>query len=338
METQSLVAKFIKRLLSLLIALLVVFTVIKITTLGWQVSPAPSNALTLEQQKSAQAMKAVVEELAGRIGNRNYAEPGNLEKAYRYITRQFKSLGYEVESFPFEIGPQTFKNIIAQKPARSGDRASPANLLVIGAHYDTCFNPGADDNASGIAGLIEVARALKDAELDFDVQFIAFVNEEPPFFKSDDMGSRRFTRWLKAQPVNVKGAVILEMIGYFREEKFSQTYFPLVGPFYPNKGNFIALVGNFPSRHFLNEVHRGFKAAKQIQSESLIAPEFIPGITWSDHWSFWQEDWPAIIVTDTAYMRSPHYHQKSDLPATLNYEKMAQTVTALKEAVIGLSQ
>lgn len=331
-------AQFIKHFFSVLIALLIVFVVIKGTTVGWQVSSAPASALTPEQQKSVQAMKAVVEELSGRIGNRNYAEPEKLEMAHRYIANQFKSLGYRVESFPFQIGQQTFKNIIAKKSKRNGSRSSSADLLVIGAHYDTCFNPGADDNASGVAGLIEAARVLKNEELSFEVQFIAFANEEPPFFQSDDMGSRRFTRWLKTQPVNVKGAIILEMIGYFREEKFSQTYFPLVGPFYPNKGNFIALIGNFPSRHFLNEVHRGFKAAKQIQTESLIAPEFIPGITWSDHWSFWQEGWPAIIVTDTAYLRSPHYHQKSDLPATLNYDEMARVVTALKEAVLGLSQ
>lgn len=154
------------------------------------------------------------------------------------------------------------------------------------------------------------------------------------FFLTEEMGSRRFTQWLKENHIQVKAAIILEMIGYYSNEFNSQRYFPLLGPFYPNQGNFLAVVGNFPFRSVVSKIVRGFRKSSRSPIKSIIAPSSTPGIYFSDHWSFWQEKIPAIMITDTAYLRNPNYHQDSDRASTLDYKKMAMVIHGLKEAII----
>jgi Zn-dependent M28 family amino/carboxypeptidase len=233
----------------------------------------------------------------------------------------------------YTLGGRVFRNIIVDKPGQS----SPEETIIMGAHYDTCFNPGADDNASGVAGVLELARLLKGEVLKRNVKFIAFTNEEPPFFLTDAMGSRVYAQAAKRDNEKIKAAVILEMIGYYSEGRNSQRYLTLLGPFYPHRGNFLAVIGNFPSRHLVAKMGKYFKQASSFPVESLIAPSCLSGVYFSDHWSFWKEGYPAVMITDTAFLRNPHYHHDSDLPETLDYEKMSLAVHGLKEAIVRMA-
>jgi Zn-dependent M28 family amino/carboxypeptidase len=204
----------------------------------------------------------------------------------------------------------------------------------VGAHYDSCFNPGADDNASGVAGVLWLAKALKNADIKSNILFVAFTNEEPPLFKTEKMGSRVFVKDAHARGVKVTRAVVLEMIGFYSDQMFSQRYLPLMGPFYPSRGDFIAIVGNFRSRTLASDVNHAFVLDKRITSATILSPGGVPGISFSDHASFWEAGIPAVMITDTAYLRNGHYHQQGDTVDTLDYLKMAAVVEGVKDAIL----
>lgn len=298
------------------------------TTVGWIPTRSVSISLSESQKETSRYLSNVVDVLALEIGNRNYVYYDQLQRAQDYIHKEFEKLGYAVSLQTYAIDHQVFSNVIATK-------GSPweGQPLIIGAHYDSCFNPGADDNASGVAGLLGLAKLLADDHNVDHLVFVAFVNEEPPFFQTDKMGSRVFVKDLKQKGQEIQGAVILEMIGYYSNDWFSQKYFPFLGLFFPNKGNFIAMVGNFNSLDMLRRLRRGFRKNSHFPLRTLTAPSFMPGTNFSDHWSFWKERYPAVMVTDTAFLRNPHYHQPTDLPHTLNYDAMTQVVYGLKFAV-----
>jgi len=314
------------------IFVIIVLVVMEATTFGWRLSRKNMITLSESERKSAENLKWVVTFLAGEVGTRNYLHEQSLNRAADFIETRFKGLGYETQMMSYEVNGQIFKNIIA-RPHSIPTKESKA-ILVIGAHYDSCFNPGADDNASGVAGIMELARLLKNVDFDTQIQFVAFTNEEPPFFLTDNMGSLVFVRKLKSDGLKIKAAIILEMIGYYSENITSQRYLPLLGLFYPNRGNFITVVGNFPSAKVVNTLVAHFRKHSKFPIESLIAPSFIRGVYFSDHWSFWQEGFPAVMITDTAFLRNKNYHSPTDLPATLDYEKMAVVVHGLKESII----
>ncbi len=313
----------------LLISLLIVFVVMKTSAFGWRISKSPDFKFSQEDLKMAERLKQRVKYLSGDIGIRDYIYYENLQKSAEFIEREFKDLGYETEVLAYKINNQVFKNIIAYRADRRG-----ADTIIVGAHYDTCSNPGADDNASGVAGLIELASQLKNEELNSTVKFIAFVNEEPPFFMSQDMGSSVYARRAKKQGEDIRGAIILESIGYYREDRNSQEYPPPLGIFYPNRGNFITMVSNFPSAHILKVLSRAFKKASSFPLECFTGPTFVPGVSFSDNWSFWQEGYPAIMVTDTAFLRNPNYHSQGDSYKSLDYERMSLVIKGLKSAII----
>jgi len=314
------------------ISVIIILVLMEATTFGWR--PSRKNMITLSEseKESAENLKRVVTFLAGEIGLRNYQHDQQLNKAADYIESRFQEIGYETQIMSYEVNGQIFKNIIARP--HSIPTKESKDIIVIGAHYDSCFNPGADDNASGVAGTLELARLFKDVNLNTQIQFVAFTNEEPPFFMTEDMGSLVFARKLKKDGQKVRAAIILEMIGYYSENINSQHYLPLLGPFYPNRGNFITVVGNFPSAKVVNTLVAHFRKYSKFPIESLIAPSFIRGVYFSDHWSFWQEGFPAVMVTDTAFLRNKNYHRQTDLPATLDYEKMAVVVHGLKESIM----
>lgn len=312
--------------------IIVVPSFVILTTFGWRPSSGPKGQSTKEEDKSAVQLRNIVHILSDEISERSFAYYENLEEASSFIYHSFVELGYPVQIISYKIDGKVYKNLIAIKQGVT----YPAETIILGAHYDTCFNPGADDNASGVAGLLEIARLLKNVRLNHTVKFIAFVNEEPPFFKSINMGSYVYAHQAKEKGEKIKAAVILEMIGYYSQDLFSQRYLPFLGPFYPNKANFISIVGNLPSRHVVSGIHRGFKYKSNFPVETLIAPEMVPGIYYSDHWSFWQLGIPAIMVTDTAFLRNPHYHKHSDKTQTLDFESMVKVVNGLKEAFINL--
>jgi hypothetical protein len=237
----------------------------------------------------------------------------DLETAARYIEAAFTRIGLSPQSHHFESAGRRVRNI----EAGSGD-------IVVGAHYDTVpGSPGADDNASGVAVLIELA-ALK-----VPVRFVAFANEEVPYFYGEDMGSWAWAKRARERGEKIRAMFSLEMLGYYRDAPGSQRYPPLLGLFYPDRADFIGFVGDLGARSLVRRSIELFRRNGQFPSEGVAAPSFIPGVTWSDHWSFRRHGYDAIMITDTAFNRYPHYHLPSDTPDKLDYERMARLTLGL---------
>ena len=310
--------------------LILIFSIMGLTMRGWRPSKPYTVTLSQEEKITAKNIEAIVTHIAGSFGARNYVYYEQLNKTADFIIQTFQDLGYTVKVMLYEMEGRRFRNIIAE----DSPRAFSEEVVIIGAHYDSCFNPGADDNASGVAGILELARLLKGERLTSKVKFIAFVNEEPPFFMTERMGSRVYARQARTKGEKIRAAIILEMLGFYSDKPFSQRYLPLLGLFYPHRADFIALVGNFRTHAAVKAVHRYFKQHSDFPVEKITAPDFIPGINFSDHWSFWKEGYPAMMVTDTAFLRSPHYHRETDLPGTLDYSRMAKMLYGLKQSIV----
>jgi len=229
---------------------------------------------------------------------------------------------------PFTALGREVRNIEAELPG-----TGPANgIVVIGAHYDSVQGcPGANDNGSGVAALLEIARALAPVRLARTLRFVAFANEEPPFFQGPEMGSVVYARRSRARGERVVGMLSLETIGYYTSEPGTQQYPAPLGLLYPSTGNFIGMVGDLRSRALLTRVASAFRKATAFPMQSAVAPRSLPGVGWSDHWAFWQEGYPAIMLTDTAPYRYPEYHTVRDRPDELRYPEFAQVVAAVIE-------
>lgn len=274
-----------------------------------------------------------IEELANKIGERNVENPKNLEAAANYIEILFKNLGYAVSDQSYEVyEPKkvAVRNLIAEYPGTSRSD----EIIVIGAHYDSVVgSPGADDNGSGVAAMLELARLLKSYTFKRTIRFVAFVNEEPPFFYTKHMGSLQYARLVKQKKENIIAMISLESLGYYSEQKHSQHYpFPF-GLLYPNTGDFIGFVGNLSSRDLVGKVVSLFRQHSQFPSEGAALPSWMRGVSWSDQWSFWKQGYQAIMVTGTAVFRNPNYHLGSDLPDTIDYARTARVVDGLQEVV-----
>jgi len=271
-------------------------------------------------------LKNIVYEISENIGERNLWKYENLKRCADYIKDYLKSLGYEVKIFNYKIEDKEFENIYLLKKGEE-DR-----FIVLGAHYDTFLNSkGADDNASGLAVNLLIAEILKDENLRYGIIFCFFPNEEPPFFKTDLMGSYIFAKFLRKEKYKIEGMICLESIGYFSEEKNSQEY-PL--PFFKNKygdkGNFVGVVGNLNSKDFVKRVSEGIKKFSNINSHYFCAsPLIIPGIDFSDNWSFYKNGFKACMITDTAFYRNPYYHTPFDTHDKLDYKKIEEILKGL---------
>jgi hypothetical protein len=281
----------------------------------------------------AERLRTHVQVLAGEIGERNRDNRGQLDRAADYIERELSGMGYLVA--PEIFGDAQYRNLVVDLYGRE----LRDSVLVVGAHYDTAwFTAGADDNASGVAGLLEIARALKDRPLRRSVRLIAFTNEEEPFFGRDTMGSMVAAKRSYDRRENVVGMLSLEMIGYYSDEPDSQRYPAPVRRFYPTVGDFIGFVGNLPSRALLHEAIGEFRKVAQFPSEGLAAPEWLVlDIRRSDNHAYWRYGFPAIMVTDTSNFRNRNYHNMGDRPDTLDYERMARAVTGLTEMIAALA-
>jgi len=321
-----------KPVLNAIILVVTAFVIVKITQVGWRFWSKSFRGGKKDTQLT-ELLERHVYKLAHQIGDRSVFKYGKLEEAAAYITDEFRSYGYNAGFQYYTVLDKISKNIIAVKKGVS----SPEEIIIVGAHYDTCYNPGADDNASAVAGLLELAARMADKRCGRTIKFIAFVNEEPPFFKSKYMGSRVYTMEARKRKENIKAALILESIGYYSDKAFSQRYPPFFGFFFPNKGNFISVVGNFSSGRLVKKVVSGFKKQTPFPVESVTTFGFIPGIDFSDNWSFWQEDYPAVMITDTAFYRNPNYHTASDTYETLNYGNMAEVIKGLNAVLMELS-
>lgn len=295
----------------------------------------PLPPLTATQQELQSRLRAHVMMLAGRIGERNSLRRRALDSAAAYVDSTLTALGYTTRSEPYLVKGAEFRNIEATLTGRT----KPKEIVVVGGHYDSVDGtPGADDNASGTAGVLELARILKNTPMDRTVKFVAFVNEEPPYFWTEDMGSLRYARAARARGDNIVAMLSLETIGFYSDKVGSQFYPAILGWFYPNKGNFLGVVGNVGSRSLVRDVLGEFRNTTAFPSAGSAAPKQIPGIGWSDQWSFWKVGYDGVMITDTAPFRNANYHGYGDVPGTLNYDHMARVVDGIGHVVEHLAR
>jgi hypothetical protein len=293
----------------------------------------PLPAATPEELLAAQRLRNDVTTLAGTIGERNTLRYLQLQQSKGFIGDRFRSLGYRVSEEPYLADGREVMNVVAELP---GGRR-PDEIVVVGAHYDSPpDSPGANDNASGVAALLELARQFRAAPTGRTLRFVAFVNEEPPYFQTDQMGSRVSAANARKRGDKIVAMLALETIGCYSDKPGSQKYPPPFSYFYPGSGNFIAFVGNLGSRSLVRDSISSFRQTTPFPSEGVAAPPFIKGVGWSDQWAFWQEGYPGIMITDTAPFRYPHYHEATDTPDRLDYGRMARVVSGVGKVVEGL--
>jgi Zn-dependent M28 family amino/carboxypeptidase len=288
---------------------------------------------TEEEQALALRLQRHVEQLARE--ERNTAHPERLDAAARYIEQTLSALGCEVREQTFDADGQRVRNLEVSITPRLRSAQKPG-LIVVGAHYDSALDsPGANDNASGSAAVIELARALRNAPPlgGHEIRLLWFVNEEAPHFKTETMGSLRHARELQARGEKVVAMLSLETIGYYSDEKGSQRYPLQLRPFFPDTGNFIGFVGDLGSRELVHRTIEAFRRNASLPSEGIAAPGAVPGIEWSDHWAYRHFGIPALMVTDTAPYRYPYYHSAADTPDKLAYDKLALVVKGLELAL-----
>jgi Zn-dependent M28 family amino/carboxypeptidase len=267
----------------------------------------------MDDSVSARRLEAHVTRLAGEIGERNVFRPEALAASARYIEEEWRDQGYEVTPLSY-----TAQGVESVNPV-SG-------------------SPGANDNGTGVAALLELSRLFAGVSPDRSLRFVAFVNEEPPFFNWGSMGSMVYAKAARKRGDDIRLAISLETIGYYSDEPGSQRYPPFFRFFYPNQGNFIAFVSNFRSRSWLKRALAAFRASSDFPLESVATFELVPGIDWSDHLSFWRQGYPALMITDTAPYRYPHYHRPSDTPDKIDYSSLARVTDGLRGMMTLLAQ
>lgn len=269
----------------------------------------------------------------------NTAKPVELEYAARYIETELQDMGYQPRRQPYTYAGHSVRNIVASlaNPA-PGDGVR--QVLVVGAHYDSAPGaPGADDNGSGVAALIEIARQLRGLRpaTGTELQFVFYPNEEAPYFGGEGMGSLRHARALNAAGLQVKAALVLETIGYYTRDPGSQRYPAGLAQHYPSTGNFLAFVGTTASAGLVKRALAGFRAVSSFPAEGLAAPPTTTGVTLSDHASYERFGFPALMITDTAFMRYPYYHTVADTPDKLDYASLAQVVGGLSKMIAAMA-
>ena len=289
--------------------------VVRVPRLELEIEPSPGN------------LRRDVERLCDDYSPRSWRDTGKLDGAAIWIARELEETGLEVRLQEYEIDGRVYRNVVARRSGNDPD----APAIVVGAHYDTVEGtPGADDNASGVAVLLELARTLPAVATGRTHYFVAFSTEEPPFFGSERMGSRLFARELVEQGTEVLLMVSLDMVGYFSDARGSQRFpSPLLRLLYPGRGNFLAIIGDMKSGEGIERAKRGLMAAGRLPVHSFRAPASTELVHLSDHASFRRHEIQAVQITDTAFMRNPHYHRAEDTPEKLDYERMAEVVRSL---------
>ena len=272
--------------------------------------------------------------LASLIGPRPFSNFVTFSAAATYVERELANAGHDVWRHKYTIGNKEVANIVAE---RLGGRRKD-EIVILGAHYDTYFTTsGADYNASAVAVLIETARLLRDLNPARTIRFVSFACEEPPHFHTGDMGSQAYARECRIRNEQIIGMLCLEMVGYYSTESGSQHIPPSIPRWlhwaFPKRGDFLAAIGNLRSKRLAWSFRRGFKRAVRFPLFSICLPESIPEIRLSDNSSFWDQGYPALMLTDTSFLRNPNYHQASDTPDTLDYKRMAKVTLGVASAV-----
>jgi Zn-dependent M28 family amino/carboxypeptidase len=281
----------------------------------------------------ARSLEAHVRMLSETLLPRDEAHRENLDRVATYVAAELGRAGGRVEQQVFQVDKRTYRNVVARFGPQDGE------IVVVGAHYDA-FGPfpGADDNASGVAGLIELGRLLGRTPPPRPVQLVAYSLEEPPYFRTENMGSAVHAAALQRAGTRVRAMLSLEMIGYFSDAPDSQEY-PLrvLHLFYPDRGNFIAVVGRFGETGLVRSIKRAMSGATTLPVRSITAPAALAGVDFSDHLNYWERGMAAVMVTDTAFFRNRSYHTKDDIAERLDYERMAKVVAGVFAAVQALA-
>jgi len=289
---------------------------------------APTSALRDRRRRH-------VEELAGTIGERHLGRPQALEASREVLARELRAAGYAVERQAYVVDGREVQNL---EVGRTG-ATTPREIVVIGAHYDSARGtPGADDNASGVAALLELARAFADRTPGRTLRFVAFVNEEPPYFRTSQMGSYQYAQRCRERQEQVVAMLSLETMGLFSDRPQSQHYpFPM-SLFYPSRGDFIGFIGSAAAVDLVRTVVASFRRHEPFPAEGSAITTLIRGVDWSDHWGFGEMGYPALMVTDTALFRNRHYHRATDRPDTLDYDRLARVTRGLGAVARELSR
>jgi hypothetical protein len=272
--------------------------------------------------------------LAGSTEARYDGNPKRLNECAAYIFKEFEKLTDDVEEQKYLVGAIEYKNVICSFGPKDGER------IIVGAHYDVCeVQPGADDNASGVAGMLEIARLLKNesSRLKYRIDLVAYTLEEPPNFRTERMGSAVHAKMLHDNGIKVKAMICLEMIGYFSDKPRSQQYpLGIMKLFYPGKANFIAVIGKTGQGKTTRRIKKTMNQNSTVKTISLNSPPSVPGIDFSDHLNYWKYGYLAVMITDTSFYRNANYHEKTDTIDTLDIEKMAEVIKGVFCSIMNL--
>jgi hypothetical protein len=280
------------------------------------------------------SLKQDLQKISVEIGLRNYSQNKNLDITRQFLENTLIESGYKVKKQAYKIKENLYYNLTAEKLGTE----KPNEIVLIGGHYDSAFNsPGANDNGTGAAATLELARLFANQTTKRTIRFVEFVNEEPPFFTTKDMGSLIYANQSSRGKENIVAMLSLETMGYFSDAENSQKYpFP-INFFYPNQGNFIGFIGNLNSGDLLRQSISSFRRHTQFPSQGASLPSWIPGVGWSDQWAFWQQGYKGIMVTDTAPFRYPFYHTEQDTIDKVNFDKLARVVSGLADVISDLA-
>jgi len=318
-------------IVSALVLFLILITWYMITQPLLRTGHDPSHALP---SVAPDRLLTLVQTLTEDFYPRDVTHPANLDTAAAWIAGHLSDAGGRLSEQAYRVDGAEYRNVIARFGPDTEER------LVVGAHYDACGErPGADDNASAVAGLIELARLIGQNDWPLTIELVAFTLEEPPKFRTSDMGSHRHAEALAAEGVPLRAMICLEMIGYFDDAPDSQEYpVGVMKLIYPQRGDYIAVIGKLSQGGITRKVKRAMKHATELPVRSMNAPASIPGIDFSDHLNYWAAGYEAVMITDTAFYRNPNYHETTDTWDTLDYDRMALVVQGVYAAVQHLAR
>jgi hypothetical protein len=323
-----------RRIVKLMLFVVLAGAFVAVSVCIWVAQPLFAKpSLAQARRIDPEQLRKHVVMLSEQLSPRDQNSVANLDRAAAYIRDRFAANRARVTEQPFEVAGQTYRNVIASFGPEAGER------IVIGAHYDAYQRyPAADDNASGVAGLLELAGLLAKENLAVRVDLVAYTLEEPPYFYTSHMGSVVHAESLKHQGVKVRLMISLEMIGYFSDADDSQSFpISLLRLLYPSRGNFVSVVGSIGDGLLVRRLKSTMLTASPLPVYSINAPRFVPGIDFSDHLSYWQAGYPAVMITDTAFYRNHNYHTANDTAEKLDYTRMTMVVEDVAAVVRDLS-
>ena len=287
--------------------------------------------LTPSQEQVSQQLNRYIKIIADDIGEHNYIFYNQLIQVENFLNERLSQAGYAVKTQEYSVDGKVFRKLEIE--IRGTEK--PDEIVIVGAHYDSVVgSPGANDNGTGAVAILALAEKFATLKPKRTLRFVEFVNEEPPFFWSENMGSWVYAQRCKERQENIVAMLSLETMGFYSQASNSQQYpVNILKLIYPNQGNFISFIGNISSRSLIHQAIGQFRNSAQFPSQGVSLPNFIPGVGWSDHWSFWQAGYPALMVTDTAPFRYPYYHTQQDTPEHIDYYALTLVISGLESVI-----